>query len=266
MTREAKKKEIEEIKPSFSWKYILLIIISAIILAFIGGLITYLFKDSPNRELTVYDNEPKSLLNNNALPKEIISNYLLKDKNGKQNKKISSLFLKTIIIRNTGNKDGENIPLSVCLERENIFLIDDPEIKTNPKKIIAALKMEKQTGSTNTKHIWSIPLLQPGEAVIFEYMIYSEKKVKDFKVTPIVRKKDWKVKEGTILEQQKVKLSTLLFPFSISMIIAVFISFVGLYFITKRYAIAVAIDGKTTSISIVPKACTGDKKDKGYNT
>ena len=220
MTEEAKTEKKEKL--SFVKKCILLVL-TPITVAVIVGIINLFIPNflglNPIRELTIYESDTKGLLNNNALPNEIIASYFLKSRNGKHDKKISSLFLKTIIIRNTGNKGAENVPLSVCAKGENIFLIDNPEIKTFPMGILDALDIKK-TSSTNNKHKWEIPLLKPEEAVMFEYMIYSEKPLKNLTINVLSRKKDWKTQKASILTQQKNKLKMwqkiLLISFSIA--------------------------------------------------
>lgn len=207
-------------------------IIWVLLLASIGSIVTiaYTYYTSDNRELLIANEDTVSLINSD-LPAQITSNYFLIDK---PNKKIKSFFVKKIAIKNSGNKGGENIPISVCLKGKEIFLINNPIIKTEPKEIIDVIKIKKQAGSTNNKHTWDISLLNPGESVIFEYFIYSEKEVKNCKANVLVRKRDWDVRKGTILDNTKkllmqLKISKMIiFWLSISLIglgLVVFIIF-----------------------------------------
>ena len=195
-------------KTSFIKKHAVTLLI-AILAASSGAVVTvtvtkYLTK-SPNRELLIANEDSVSLINGD-LPTQITSNYFLTDK---PTKKIKSLFLKKIGIKNNGNVDAEDIPLFICVKGKDIFLIDKPTIKTEPKKIIDVINIRKKTDSTSNKHTWNIPLLKPGEDVIFEYMIYSEKKVKNVEVNVVTRKKGWEDKKGIISNPNTKKTSWL---------------------------------------------------------
>ncbi len=238
MTEEAKtaKKEIEEIKPSFSWKYLVLTTLLTFIIVSMTALVTYYFKDSPVRELLVANDDSVSLINGD-LPTQITARYSLKDK---PNKKIKSLFFKKIAVKNNGNEDGENIPLSVFLKGKNIFLVDNPIIKTEPKEIIDIIKVQKEANSTNNEHIWNIPLLKPGETITFEYMIYSEEKIKTPKVNVLVRKKSWKSKKGIFFDSttQEMKIDFILkmfWAFMVGGIIGGVICAIAVAVSTKRF-------------------------------
>lgn len=207
MPAEAKTEKKEKLP--FVKKCILLIlipIVAAILVGITNMFIPNFLGLNPVKELTIYDSDSKKLLNDNVLPMKIGATYFLRGKNNKYDKKINSIFSKIIIIRNTGNKGAENIPLSVYLEDKCVDLIENPEIKTSPKGIINSLEIQKKVGSTNNKHIWNISLLNPGEAVMFEYIFYSEiTTVKKCNLNILSRKKDWKVKRESILEKTKEK-------------------------------------------------------------
>lgn len=193
--------EVEIKKTSFIKRYLGTLII-AVIAASAGAIITESFKDSPPvRELLVANEDGVSLINGD-LPRQITSNSFLTDK---PSKKIKSLFLKKVAIKNNGNTDAENMPLVVCLKGKDIFFVAKPTIKTEPKKIIDAINIRKNPNSTINKHIWNISLLKPGEYVIFEYMVYSEKKVKEIEVNVLAREKGWKVRKGKLLDSNPPK-------------------------------------------------------------
>lgn len=193
MTEEVETEEKEQL--SFIKKHAEAIIVGIIIALFvclINIFVPNILGLNPNRELLIANEDSISLINGD-LPSQITSNYFLTNK---PTKKIKSLFFKKIAIKNIGNEDGENMPLSIFLKGKNVSLIDNPTIKTKPKEIVDIIKIQKEANSTNTKHIWNITLLKPGETVTFEYMIYSEEKVKPPKINVLARKKSWESKKG----------------------------------------------------------------------
>lgn len=200
-------KDIEKAKTSFIKKHlgkIFFLIISAIITLAVSKI----FTDSPSKELTVYDNGNISFIDNYNIdsPSKTHIKVMLFEKGNIAKKKLRSLFFKTISIKNTGNKGADNILVSICLEGDNIFLVDTPTIKTVPQEIISGLKVHKNASSTKNKHIWNISLLNPMESIVFDYTIYSELGVKDFKINVLPRKKDWKVRNISVLNHRKKEL------------------------------------------------------------
>ena len=205
----------KEIKPSFSLKYLLLTLLTTALVTAAGIGITKLFETKSNKELTVYIGDQVNLLNDDAIPKgEIEATYHLK---GNPNKQISSLFLKTIAIKNTGNKGAENVLITASLNGSNAKLIDHPKIKTDPKEIIDAITLTKKDNSTTQKHIWNISLINPNESVILDYFVYSEKQIDAITLNVVPRKKDWKILKGSILSHEEKKT-----PKEISTEIAIF--------------------------------------------
>lgn len=199
MTEEVEIKKIPFMKKHAG--ALLIAIIATSIGAIIGAMATDYLEDNTVRELLLANEDSISLINGD-LPRQITSNSFLTDK---PSKKIKTLFLKKIAIKNNGNTDGENIPLVVCLKGRDLFFIAKPTIKTEPKKIIDAINIQKKPDSTSNKHIWNISLLKPGEYVVFEYMIYSERKVKEIEVNVLARKKGWKVRKGKLLDSNPPK-------------------------------------------------------------
>ena len=126
------------------------------------------------------------------------------------------------------------------MKGKNIFLIDNPIIKTEPKEIIDIIKIQKEANSTKNEHIWNIPLLKPGETITFEYMIYSEEKIKAPKVNVLVRKKSWKSKKGIFFDSttQKIKIDFILkmfWAFMVGGITVGVISAITVAVSTKRF-------------------------------
>lgn len=192
----------KEIKPSFSFKYLILTFISAIIIAIVSLVITKLYEKRPIKEIIVYDTNPISLINDPKLPKDqIIANYYLKDD---PNKKIESFFLIVSIIKNIGNVGVEDLQISFNIKDNEAKLVSNPKINTDPKEIINAISIKKiEELSTDKKHLWNISLLNPGESLLFEYSIYSEAKMPGVELDVVPRKKDWMISRKSFLSNKE---------------------------------------------------------------
>jgi hypothetical protein len=197
----------QEVKPSFSWKYLVLTLITALIISAVGLGVSKLYQSRPLKEIVVYDNGQINMLNDEALPTDQIeATYYLK---GNPKKKIESLFLNLTAVKNAGNEGIENLLVTFNLKEDDAFLIS-PIIKAEPKGIIDAISITKKDGeSTDKKHVWNISLLNPGESVIFEYTIYSQAKLKKIEFSATPRKKDWSVLSRSPLSQKKEGRSSL---------------------------------------------------------
>lgn len=183
--------EHEEIKPSFSLKYLVLTFVTTIVISGVGIGISKLYDSKPKNEFTVIDGFEIDLLNDEALPtKQFEAKFYLK---GNPKIEISSLFRKSVTIKNSGNEGAENLQISAALKGANVFLVSEPNIKTEPKEIIDAITIKKDKGSTETQHDWKVSLLNPDESITFDYSIYSEADVDKIALNIIPRKKDWVV-------------------------------------------------------------------------
>jgi hypothetical protein len=196
----------EEVKPSFSLKYLVLTILSTAVISGIGLLITKALESKPIREIEVLESDQTNLLNDAAFPKDQIeASYTLKES---QNKKIATLFRKVVVIRNSGNEGAENIPVTANLQESNAYLISAPKIKTEPKEIVDAISISKTENGTSNRQTWNISLLNPGEAVVFEYFVYSEEKLDSINLKIIPRKKDWTIANKSLLNRGEINSST----------------------------------------------------------
>lgn len=192
--------EQKEVKPSFSIKYLVLTLITTIIISGVGLGFSKLYVSKTKKEFTLIDAFEIDLLNDDALPKEQIEvKYYLK---GNPKKEISTLFRKSVTIRNSGNEGAENLQVSAVLKGDNIFLASEPNIITQPREIIDVITIKKGEGSTETQHNWSVSLLNPGESITFEYNVYSVEDVDKIILNIIPRKKDWVVVKQSVQREQ----------------------------------------------------------------
>lgn len=182
-----------EIKPSFSFKYLVLTLLTTMIISAAGLGVTKLYESKPKKELGLINGFEINLLNDEELPKEVIeAKYFLKSD---PKKEISTLFRKKVSIENLGNEGVENLNISAVIKGDKLFFASDPKITTSPKEIIDAIVITKGNGSNSTKHDWVVSLLNPGEIIMFEYSVYSEESIKEVELNIIPRKKDWTITE-----------------------------------------------------------------------
>jgi hypothetical protein len=209
----------EEVKQSFSIKYIALTLIIAALVSAVGLGVSKLFDSKSVKKITVFDRGQTNLLNDDALPKDQIeASYYLK---GEPKKQIASLFRKVVAIKNSGSEGAENILVSFSLKGDDLKLVSKPKITTEPKEINDAISVTKAIGSTDNNHLWNISLLNPGESVVFEYSVYSEKKVDNINFNIIPRKKDWTISTESYLSQKNKEASaTKLFILTLAAIIS----------------------------------------------
>jgi hypothetical protein len=189
--------ESKEVKPSFSFRYIVLTLVTTGLVSGIGLGITKLLESRPVRILEVFQDEAIDVLNEQAFPRDQIeATYRLKDN---PKKKIATLFRKLVAIKNAGNEGVENIVVAAALEQSNAQLVSAPKIRTRPREIVDAVAISRIDGATTTRQSWNISLLNPGESVVFEYFVYSEIKLPNVTLIVVPRKKDWQVVNKSFL-------------------------------------------------------------------
>ena len=92
--------------------------------------------------------------------------------------------------------------LSVTIKQENAKLVGAPGISSEPQDIISAISIKKiENESDEQRHTWTISLLNPGESIVLDYSIYSEKKLESIEFLILPRKKDWKVTRQPLLSK-----------------------------------------------------------------
>lgn len=193
--------ETNEVKPSFSLKYILLTTLITLITAGISIAISKLYESRPNAEVTVSKGYSINVIGGTTLPNEKfeVEFYFKENKRTK----ILSLFRQKIIIANTGNVGISDLEVTASLKDEDLTLIDPPKLETSPPNIIDAVSVTKTEKSTTKKHYWIISLLNPGESISFDYSAFSEKYLDSISMEVIPRKKDVSIKYEELSLQDK---------------------------------------------------------------
>jgi len=201
--------ESKEVKPSFSFKYLFLVAITAAIIAGVGFGLSKLYEARPIHEVTMIKGYSINVIGDASLPKDKIEvEYYLK---GEKRKKISSLFRNKVIIKNSGNIGVSNLEVTAILKDEKAELVDSPKLESSPLNILDVISVSKNENSTNKKHIWVISLLNPGESVSFDYSIFSESKLDSVLFELIARKKDLKVKQEELALSKDTSISEVIF-------------------------------------------------------
>lgn len=179
-----------EVKPSFSWGYFVLTFATALIVSGVGFFINLLNEEKTIKELEVYESHLISINEVQMLNAGINAAYYTSE----TPKKISTLFIISVTIKNIGNEGVEGLPVIFSLKEKEAILTKKPRIKTSPKDIFPALNISlDEKLSSSRKHTWNVPLLNPAESISFEYIVYSEDKIKSITLLVTPRKKNWKV-------------------------------------------------------------------------
>jgi len=177
----------DEIKPSLSIKYILLVIITAIVSTSVGYFLnSYYSKENKIITVSSYASGNKIKKSDNNI---IDIKYTLKSN---PQDKILSYYTLTAFIKNNSDFYIEEFDIFISSKQKNIILVDNPIIKTIPRNIIDGINIKKYE-STKNKHKWKVDLLNKNEAISFEYSLYSKEVIKDIDVEIVPRKKGWSI-------------------------------------------------------------------------
>lgn len=195
-----------EIKPSFSLRYFALTFLSTVIVAAAGLGITRVFTSKIDKTITIFEDQTTNLFSGVQLPNsQFEANYYLKNNDGSR-EEIHSLFRARSIVKNDGNEGIENLEITVALDNAEATLNNTPIINTEPKELTSAIALKLQNeNSTNSKHKWTVSLLNPGESISFEYTIYSNSKLSNINCTITPRKKDWKTNRRSLIDTENEK-------------------------------------------------------------
>lgn len=222
----------EEVKPSFSLKYLLLTALTAAIVGGVGWAASKLVELRPTKELSVANGYSINVIDRNLLSQDKFEvEYYLK---GEEMKKISSLFRKKVIIKNTGNEGVTDLKITAILKTNGLELIEEPRIETFPKSIVDAIIFTKSKESNSKKHIWNVSLLNPGESISLDYTIFSTEEHDKFSFEIIPRKKDWVVNYKELRFSQEISFTGFILPGSLYLVILSIIPFI-LAFPIYRY-------------------------------
>ncbi len=188
----------EEVKPSWSFSYIALIIVLSIANIILGGILGKYFFDQPEKRiLTVTETQTENLLNlDQKVYDEIITSYTLRNT---PSETVKSYFRYSATIRNDGDMGVEKLKVFVQVNGSDIILVKSPSITTVPPDIHQAITLQQNKKVVEaSKDEWEVSLLNPHESITFTYIGYSTKEINNASFRLVPRKKDWEViREGT---------------------------------------------------------------------
>lgn len=193
-----------EVKPSFSLKYIILVLLTAAITGGITVIIQKYQEDEKKLAVTIRggNNELKTKKNNDA----IIVKYSLKN----DTSEVRGYYRKTIILNNIGNVGLENIKCKISSKDTNIILLPNPKFESFPKEIgTIDFKINKIKSYKNDIHI---PLLNKDEGISISYEAYSKEVVPYLDLDISIRQKNLKVEkiESLVVKDEDGIISTLI--------------------------------------------------------
>ncbi len=212
-----------EIKPSFSPKYLSLIVVTAVIAATATALVNKIYESREVRQLA-YDlgSDYHEIRGEPLFGEQIVAEYHLK---AAPETRLKTLIRKQVRVENTGTKSAEDILFSAAIKEDGAMLVDKPGISTVPKEIVDGILVKKTAASDNKKHVWTISLLNPGESILFDYGIYSEAEVKAASLTVAVRKADWQiVSKSDLLSKKQSKT-----PLAINILLGALAGLAGVF-------------------------------------
>ncbi|MBU4284910.1 hypothetical protein KKI21_01660 [Patescibacteria group bacterium] len=226
---------MNEVKPSFSFKYVFLFLIITVISTTVGYYIKdYLGKE--NNVLVVSKILSENKLNNRSdINNPVEIKYILRDEPEYKIKSYFSLTVLLEILENSSNKSIEDFDMVISSDNPNIHFVEQPTIKTIPNKILNGINVQKEESLEN-KHRWKIDLLNKQEKLIFEYNMYSKEYIQDLNIDIVPRKKDWTVNYENISSPYgdfKSRLFSLIAAPIIVLLGLLFLSFPLIYLLYK---------------------------------
>lgn len=192
----------EEVKTSWSMKFISLTIFLSLLTGVVGYGLRFIFEPKPKKIISLSEEMSKNLVGLDERAKSgIIADFKLKST---PNEQLKSYFEYKVRVKNSGDIGVENLIIFVDSTDSNIVIVEPPIIKTIPDNIILGMSIVKSTATQNKGPVpWNIPLLNPGEIVEFSFSAYSTVLLDTVKITTLPRKKDWEIiKEGEVAKHQ----------------------------------------------------------------
>lgn len=181
-----------EVKPGFSWRYVLLTTLIALIPSGIGGVAGYYFNEY-TRDKKVIEVSTTASGNLAATPVSIAGNLqiLLPIGQGKT-EQVKSLVRYDIRVSNKTEQGIDDFQIFVR-PPSNITLVSSPTITTIPQALQAALSVRESTSPLGYPEIL-INLLNPGQSVKLGFLGYSQTDTITGTVPldVVVSKKDWR--------------------------------------------------------------------------
>ena len=187
----------EEVKPSWSFSYIALVIVLSIANIVLGGILGKYFFDQPEKRiLIVTETQTENLLNlDQKVYDEIITSYTLRNT---LSETIKSYFRYSATIHNDGDTGVEKLKVFVQVNSPDVILVKSPSITTVPPDIRQGITLQQNRKVVEvSEDEWEVSLLNRHESITFAYIGYSTKEVNNASFKLVPRKKDWEViREG----------------------------------------------------------------------
>lgn len=188
-----------EIKPSFSLKYIFLILITAAITAGVTIGIQEFQKEEKIKKIALNIKGGNNEINvARDIESAVDIRYSLKNDKAE----VKGYYRKFISFSNIGNVGLENLKCKITSKDSNIVIIANPKFESYPKEIGQLdFKFKK---ISNSKNEIIIPLLNVNEGVNISFEGYSKKTVKSFDVDISIRQKDLEVQriDNIVVKQE----------------------------------------------------------------
>ncbi|OYX86196.1 MAG: hypothetical protein B7Y83_02410 [Flavobacteriales bacterium 32-34-25] len=177
-----------EIKPSFSLKYVLLILLTAGITAVVTIGIQEFQKEEKIKKIALNVKGGNNEINfAKAIDNAIDIKYSLKNDTAE----VKGYYHKFISLSNIGNVGLENLKCKISSKDSSIIILPNPKFESYPKEI-GQLDFNFRKIS-NFKNEVEISLLNINEGVNIIYEAYSKKPIKSFDIDVAIRQKDLEV-------------------------------------------------------------------------
>jgi hypothetical protein len=208
-----------EIKPSFSLKYILLVLVTAAITSGITLLIQeYQQEDKVKKIALSVRGGLNEVSKKNNKESAVTIKYALKNDTAE----VKGYYHKTITLTNIGTNGLEHLQCKVINKDTNIFLIPAPKFESYPKEI-GQVEYDLVKNSDH-QNIITLPLLNKGEGISISYEAYSKSPVPKFDLDVVIRQKDLEVKRvDNFVVKEDGRWSQIFFGFLTSLCIMVII-------------------------------------------
>lgn len=185
-------REVPEVKPAFTARYISLMVLVAIVPLAIGALGNAAWNAffSDKKVIEVASESSGNLASISEQVSNNIQIYL--GVNGTQKELIKHLIRYTATVSNR-SEVGADTFVVILSPPKNVELVEPPEITTNPPELLRAITIRQSTGQDSDRLI-SINLLNPDQSIKIAYLGFSRvESVDDSQpLAVVIQKRDWK--------------------------------------------------------------------------
>ncbi len=196
-----------EIKPSFSFKYVFLVLLTALITSGVTIIIQKYQGDEKHQKIGLTQRGGLNELNFNSSDESTISvKYSLKN----DTSRVEGYYRKTVIITNIGEIGLENLKFKLTCKDTNVTLISNPKFESYPKGVDQIeIKIDKISSNQNNLFI---PLLNIDEGVSISYEAYSKKPIPLLDLDISIRQKDLAVERiDSLVVKEEESITSVIF-------------------------------------------------------